>query len=170
MNPIHLIITELERNKDVFRHLFQGLTKAWYTYEITPGKWNLLQILCHLHDEEKEDFRTRVNCVLHQPERPLTPIDPIEWVSSRDYAGQDYEKMLKLFLEERQSSVDWLKNLKSPKWENVHLHPKFGSMRADFFLANWLEHDYLHIRQILNVKHHYLKQISGQELNYAGEW
>jgi hypothetical protein len=36
--------------------------------------------------------------------------------------------------------------------------------------ANWLAHDYLHIRQILRLKYEYLKSISEEDLSYAGEW
>jgi hypothetical protein len=43
-------------------------------------------------------------------------------------------------------------------------------MTARSFLTNWLAHDYLHLRQILRIKHHYLKTESGESLSYAGAW
>ena len=84
--------------------------------------------------------------------------------------GQDYSKKLNEFLEERDQSVNWLRSLVNPKWDNAYEHPKFGKMTAKMFLANWLAHDYLHIRQILNVKFEYLKKDSGETLIYAGGW
>jgi hypothetical protein len=32
-----------------------------------PEKWSALEILCHLRDEEREDFRVRIDLTLHQP-------------------------------------------------------------------------------------------------------
>ncbi len=43
-------------------------------------------------------------------------------------------------------------------------------MTAKMFLSNWLAHDYLHIRQITKLKYDYLKQLTNEDLNYAGNW
>ncbi|MCB0279491.1 MAG: hypothetical protein KDD94_08320, partial [Calditrichaeota bacterium] len=67
-------------------------------------------------------------------------------------------------------SIDWLKSQLNSNWNLAKDHPEYGSMTASQFLANWLAHDYLHMRQILKVKFAYLRQRSGQELNYAGPW
>ena len=110
----------------------------------------------------------RIKHVLATPELPLPPIDPPAWVQDRKYMEQNYEKTLASFLEERTNSVNWLQSLSNPKWTNAHNHPKFGSMSAEMFLANWLAHDYLHFRQIAVTKYKFLKEKSGQPLDYAG--
>ena len=66
--------------------------------------------------------------------------------------------------------MEWLMNLDNPQWDNYYEHPKFGKMSAKLFFTNWLAHDYLHIRQILKLKFDYLKFISKEDLNYAGNW
>jgi len=43
-------------------------------------------------------------------------------------------------------------------------------MSAKFILANWLAHDYLHIRQITRLKYDYLQDIPNENLSYAGNW
>ncbi len=43
-------------------------------------------------------------------------------------------------------------------------------MTAKMFLSNWLAHDYLHLRQILDLKFNYHKLLSGDSLTYAGKW
>jgi hypothetical protein len=73
-------------------------------------------------------------------------------------------------LAEREQSVKWLQSLTNPKWDNVHEHSKFGKMTAKMFLSNWLAHDYLHIRQITKLKYDYLKQLTNEDLDYAGNW
>ena len=139
---LNYIQSELERNRNIFRELFTGLSAEEYLWRPAPGKWCLLEVLCHLYDEEREDFRARVQQVLEAPDKPLVPIRPVEWVTERRYLEQDYEIMLGQFLEERDRSLLWLRSLDNPRWENLHEHPKLGKMTAGKFLANWLAHDY----------------------------
>ncbi|MEX0968585.1 MAG: DinB family protein [Bacteroidia bacterium] len=164
------IIKELSGNRGVFKELLTGLTIEEYLWKIKPEKWCLLEIICHLYDEEREDFRARVKHVLETPTELLPSIDPPGWVNEREYLQQSFKDILKRFLKEREQSVEWLQSLQSPKWDNAYSHPKFGQMTAKMFLSNWLAHDYLHIRQILKLKFDYLRQHTGESLTYAGEW
>ena len=164
------IIQELSRNKDIFNGLLKGLSKEEYLWKFDTNKWCLLEIVCHLFDEEREDFRTRTKLVLQDPKLPLPSFDPTDWPQDRAYIQQNYNDKVFSFLNERDQSIDWLQSLKDPQWTNAYQHPKFGAMSASLFLANWLAHDYLHIRQILTLKYKYLEQLSRESLNYAGAW
>lgn len=167
---LRYIIHELDRNKMVFNSLFENLEKQLYLWKPAPEKWCLLEIICHLYDEEREDFRARVRNTLENPEQLMTPIDPVGWVIERKYIEQDYSLVLQNFLFERQHSIDWLNLLKDPKWNNSYSHPQLGQMSAAMFLSNWLAHDYLHIRQITRTKYLYLENLTKQDLSYAGKW
>ena len=164
------IIQELTRNKLVFNESLTGLTDEEFLWKQNPEKWCLLEIICHLYDEEREDFRTRTKQVLESPELPLPKIDPVGWVIERKYLQRNFSEKLKDFLSEREQSVKWLQSLKNPKWENAYNHPKLGKMTAKLILANWLAHDYLHIRQITKLKYDHLKSKSDADLSYAGNW
>ena len=164
------IIKELSRNKDIFNGLINGVSKEEYLWKWNPDKWCLLEIVCHLFDEEREDFRIRTKLVLQDPTLPLPPFDPTAWPLERAYIQQNYNNKVYSFLNERDQSIDWLQSLKEPKWDNAFQHSKFGAMSAGLFLANWLAHDYLHLRQILTLKYKYLEQLSGESLKYAGDW
>lgn len=164
------IIQELARNKLVFKELLNGLPEEEYLWKQNPDKWCLLEIICHLYDEEREDFRTRTKQVLTSPELPLPKIDPVGWVNERKYLQQNFSEKLKDFLFEREQSVKWLQTLKNPGWNNAYNHPKLGKMTARLFLSNWLAHDYLHIRQITKLRYEYLKFKSAEDLSYAGNW
>ena len=164
------ITHELARNRDTFKNLLFGLPNEVYLWKPQPDKWCLLEILCHLIDEECEDFRARVKHTLETPTAPMPPFDPVGLVMARQYLQQDYDVQLRRFLAEREQSVQWLQSLASPNWDNAYLHPKLGPMTAKLFLTNWLAHDYLHLRQITRMKFDYLKIISGEDLTYAGNW
>ena len=168
-NPKY-IFDQLEINKSLFENLFSGISDDLILFQPGDGKWCLLEIVCHLLDEEREDFRARLQHVLNSPEAPLPSIDPQTWVKSRDYIHQDFQIVLANFLEERKHSVDWLRSLENPDWNRYYQHPKFGPMSAKLFLSNWLAHDFLHIRQILFTKHVFLGKMTGENLKYAGEW
>jgi len=164
------IVNKLEDNRDVFKSLFKGVIPEEYLWRPKPEKWCLLEIICHLYDEEREDFRARLKHTLEQPGVPMQKIDPQAWVTERKYMSRDFEEMVKMFLEERAESVKWLKSLLSPSWKNIYLHPAAGELSAEMFLSNWLAHDYLHFRQITFTKYHYLKANFSTRFDYAGEW
>jgi hypothetical protein len=164
------IINELDLNRKVYEGLLQDVPKEMISWKDDPKRWTLLEIVCHLHDEEKEDFRARLRSVIVDPTKALTAIDPQGWVKNRDYASQDYDLMLFKFLKQRKISIEWLNSLKDPKWKNFIVHKSLGEMSAELFLSNWLAHDHLHFRQIIKLKFDYLTHLSDQDLSYAGDW
>lgn len=163
-------IGELARNQTVFSVLLNGISEDEYLWKWQKDKWCLLEIVCHLYDEERDDFRARTKSVLTDPLKPLPPFDPIACVTERKYIKQNYYQMLNKFLMERNDSVEWLESLQNPSWRNAYNHPKAGPVSASFLLNNWLAHDYLHIRQIIKLRYLYSQGISGESLDYAGEW
>jgi len=167
----HIFITnKLSENLNTFKSLLSHLSREEYLWKPGSEKWCLLEIVCHLYDEEQFDFRARTRHILENIQSDLPPIDPVGWVKSKNYIDQNYDETVDKFLAEREKSVEWLRSLKEPKWKNEYKHRIFGIMSAEFFLTNWLAHDYLHIRQITALKFNYLKHISGIDPLYAGEW
>ncbi|MCL6267987.1 DinB family protein [Flagellimonas myxillae] len=164
------IINGLEANGGVFRETLTGFPSDMLLWKSDPKGWCLLEIICHLVDEEKFDFRMRVKHALETPTEPLIPFDPIGLMTKHKYLEQDFDRSLQEFLEERKQSIAWLQSLDSPNWDSALDHPSLGRITAASFLYNWLAHDYHHIRQINNLKHAYLKLNSGDSLTYAGKW
>ncbi|WP_298531570.1 DinB family protein [uncultured Algibacter sp.] len=164
------IFDQLEKNGLVFENLLKNIEEQQYKWRPNPEKWNLLEIVCHLLDEEIYDFRARVKHALEYPDNELEPIDPVGWVKSHDYGNKDFNKVLDLFLEERVNSIAWLKQIKDVNWSSSLSHPELGDLSGELFLRNWLAHDYLHIRQILRYKFEFLMSSSKITLSYAGNW
>ena len=167
----HLTIgKELSLNGNLFKSMLTGIPKERYLWKPEPEKWCLLEIICHLYDEEKEDFRTRIRLIFENPECDFPPIDPAGWVTSHDYIHQDYEGMIDQFWQERQHSVLWLKSLEREDWQKSGKHPHYGFMTAQELSCNWLGHDYLHIRQVTRLKYDHLRELNKTSLDYAGNW
>jgi len=164
------IISQIEQNNHVLQASLSGLPKELELFKINSESWCLLEIICHLLDEEVYDFRTRIKHILETPELSFKPISPTTWPIDHQYLHQNFQEILLKFLEERNQSVIWLKGLKTVSWELSTIHPEIGVMSARTFLENWLAHDFLHIRQINALKRAYFDANSGDNLTYAGNW
>lgn len=165
-----LLINTLSANKNVFQNLLENQTKEAYLWRPNSAHWCLLEIVCHLYDEEREDFRTRIKTTLETPGTLPPPIDPVAWVKERKYIDRNYDIIVHKFLSERAQSIQWLESLSNPPWDNYHKHSKLGNVSAHHYISNWVAHDYLHIRQITRLKYNYLKTLTGENLAYAGNW
>ncbi len=164
------IISQLESNIYVFQGLFTNIPEELILWRNMHEKWNLLEIICHLYDEERDDFGLRLKHVLENPAQPLPPTDPVGWVTGRNYSSKIFSNVLNDFLKERKDTLKWLRSIKADHFENTYMHPKYGPLSGNFFLSNWLAHDYLHFRQIVKLKFDYIAFSTGHKLDYAGNW
>lgn len=161
---------QLEKNKNIIYSYLNGSSKEEYLWKQSVDKWNLLTIICHLYDEEREDFRTRFKNCIETPDQRPPQFDPTAWITDRKYAEQNFDEKLALFLLERDKSVSYLKSLRDVDMTQGYDYKNYGIANGNFFLANWLAHDYLHIKQITRLKYDYIKHVSGQKIDYAGKW
>jgi len=164
------VIKSLDKNLKVFLSLLNGVKKEEYLFKPDTEHWCLLEIICHLVDEEREDFRIRLQTVLEAPFKHPPIIDPEGWVMSRKYLDQNFKEKIKAFRKERKASIQYLSTLENPKWINYYEHPILGNLDGHHFLRNWLAHDYLHIRQITRVRYRYLQYMTASDCSYAGNW
>lgn len=165
-----LLFGQLERHGNLFRALLTGMPPEEIVWRPAPEKWCALEIVSHLFDEEREDFRARLRSTLEDPAAPWPKIDPAAWVNERDYMGQDFDATLRGFLDERTLSVEWLRGLDDAPWDNAYLHPKVGPVSCELLLTNWVAHDLHHFRQLNNLRYAYLKAHTTVPLDYAGTW
>jgi hypothetical protein len=165
------LIVSLTRGREVIRALVSDLPPEQFRWKPAPDKWSILEVLCHLGDEEVDDFRTRLDLTLHRPGAAWPPIHPSAWAVERRYNEQDPAVALRRVLEERERSLAWLATLSDPDWEKGYQHPQAGLIRAGDLALSWAAHDLLHIRQIDRLHYHWLEQ-EGQPYSpdYAGGW
>ena len=136
-----------------------------------PASWSVLEIVCHLCDEETDDFRRRTLGTLADPTDPWPPIDPEGAAVKRRYAEQDLSERLDAFAGARAESVRLLRELAGPDWSLAYQHPKFGPIHAGEVFASWAAHDALHLRQIAKRAHQLAARDGGGfSLRYAGDW
>jgi hypothetical protein len=164
------MIRQLEADAERFRALVSGVSVEQARWKPDPQTWSLLETVCHLHDEERLDFRVRIDTVLHRPGEEPPPIDPEGWVQAHGYSERNLQEELEGFLAERRKSIDWLKGLEAPNWEAAY-QADWGSIRAGEIFAGWLAHDLLHMRQLLEHFWAYTnQQCAPYPTAYGGEW
>jgi hypothetical protein len=129
-----------------------------------------MEVLGHLLDEEKLDFRARLDLVLHRPDEEWPRIDPEAWVIEHQYNARELAETLQAFLAERQRSLAWLGTLTAPDWTREYRAP-FGPITAGDLLASWAAHDVLHTRQLVELRRaRLLANTEPHRTQYAGEW
>jgi len=161
----------MKANANRIQALVNGVSIEEARWKPGPNSWSILEVINHLYDEEKEDFRVRLNIILHHSEQPWPPIDPGGWVSARHYNKRDLPASLDNFLEERQNSLEWLASLEeNVDWDKVYT-TSFGSMRAGDMFTAWITHDHLHMRQLVELlRGTLLTRLTPYQGDYAGPW
>ncbi len=165
-----ILYQELANGALIIPALLSGLSPKEAALKPSPQSWSMLEVLCHLYDEECEDFRQRLDIILHRPQDPWPPINPQGWVTERGYNQRDFDEMQKRWLAERERSLSWLRSQAGADWESVSTSP-FGSMKAGDMLASWVAHDNLHIRQLVELRRARIENITKPfTIGYAGDW
>jgi hypothetical protein len=161
---------ELAQGSETIQGLVAGISAAEARARPAPDAWSILETVAHLLDEEREDFRPRLDLVLHRPHETWARIDPEAWVTARGYNDRELSTTLEAFLAERERSLDWLARLVAPDWSREYRAP-FGPITAGDLAASWAAHDLLHTRQLLELRRaRLLTLIAPHRTGYAGDW
>jgi hypothetical protein len=161
---------DLDHGAEIIRALVRGITQTAAQNKPDPQSWSILEVICHLADEEREDFRQRIVITLHRPYEEWPPIDPQGWIVSRKYNERELTEALSDFLAERAKSLVWLKNLQNPNWDAEYTS-QFGTMKAGDLLVSWVAHDNLHMRQLVELRRARIAEIAyPYDFAYAGDW
>ena len=161
---------ELQNSTEMIRALLLGVTQAEAQVKPNPESWSILEVVCHLYDEEREDFREHLDFILHRHNEEWHMIDPQRWVTERKYNEQNFIQMQEKFFAERKQSLEWLMGLPQPNWETIYTS-RYGSTSAAEMFACWIAHDNLHIRQLVELRRLRIENLTQPyNLEYAGDW
>jgi hypothetical protein len=169
---------ELVNSTEMISALLADITQDEAQIKPKAQSWSILEVVCHLYDEEREDFRehldfivsTSLNAGLHRQNEEWHQIDPQGWVTDRKYNEQNFAEMQEKFLAERRKSLDWLQELSTSNWEMTYTS-NYGSVSAGEMLACWIAHDNLHIRQLVELRRSRVERITKPyDIQYAGDW
>ncbi len=164
------LFQELQYSTGMIRALLAGVAPEAARRKPDPGSWSFLEVVCHLYDEEREDFREHLDFILYRQKEEWRTIDTEGWVTQRNYNGQDFAGMQEKFFAEREKSFAWLRGLRDPDWEKTYTTP-YRTISAGEMFACWVAHDNLHVRQLVELRRLRLENLTRPcNLDYAGDW
>jgi hypothetical protein len=167
---LEFFTNQMANHAGTIHSLTLGISDEQARWKPDAQTWSILEVINHLYDEEREDFRVRLDTLLHHPGQPWPPINPAGWVSERTYNQRDLAQSVQDFLKERRKSLAWLRGLDAPDWQRSVTVP-FGKFSAGDIFAAWAAHDLLHLRQLVELHWSYtLQAAQPYQVDYAGEW
>ena len=138
---------ELARLPVIVPALLDGLDHALWRARPAPDEWAPVEIVCHLRDEEVEDFGARVRVILNGGDA-FERIDPPRWAIERRYREAEPERALAALLERRAASLEFLGRVEASRLERAIEPPQLGRMSGLDLVAAWVTHDRLHLAQL----------------------
>ena len=137
---------ELARFPTVLDALLKDLDATTWCARPAPAEWAPVEIVCHLRDEEVEDFGARVRVILDGGS--FAPIDPERWATERRYLADDGPRALAAFRGRRVASLGSLVAIAPARLAAAVAHARTGQLSGLDLLAAWVAHDRLHLAQL----------------------
>ncbi len=164
------VIRRLEADAQAIRALVGSISEEQAQWKPAAEVWSMKEVMTHVYNEERIDFRMHLQEILSHPQQPWGALD----TEGFKKVGSCHEALEK-FLAEREDSIAWLKSLPAQDWD-LSIHAVFdatheSTLKAGNVLLSWVEHDYLHLRQMIEVLHALNEKSSKPySLRYAGGW
>lgn len=169
MIDLEEIICQLAGNAETIRALVQSLSDEQAQWKPNPESWSINEVMEHLYNEERIDFRKHLKEMLSDPPQPWARFHHEEYVSV-----ENCRQAVERFVTEREASIAWLKTLEAPDWDYRSQTP-FGpsgevvTLSAGDVLVSWVDHDLAHLRQMIKLLHAWHeKRSSPYSVEYAG--
>jgi len=141
---------ELARFPATLESLLAGLDAAGWRARPAPKEWAPVEIVCHLRDEEVEDFGARLRVIV-EGGTAFTPIDPEGWAATRGYRDEAGPAMLAELGRRRAATVAWLAGVAPEGLARAVETQRAGRLSGLDLLAAWVAHDRLHLAQLTST-------------------
>jgi hypothetical protein len=130
----------------------KGLPRALLLWTPAPGKWSILEIVCHLRDMERDAYLARYRRILAE-ESPLLPdADGDLYSLENDYRSQKLSQVLRDWTRLRREVLRLLSKVKLEEWERAGIHETAGRLTmSDFLRRQAVGNDEAHLGQIAAI-------------------
>lgn len=131
----------------------KGTPKAVLLWTPAPGKWSILEIVCHLRDMERDAYLARYRRILAEDTPALLDIDGDVYSLENDYRLQKLGDVLRDWTRLRRECLKLLSAVKRDQWDRAGVHESAGRLTmADFVRRQALGNDEAHLGQIEAAK------------------
>jgi len=131
----------------------KGIPKSALLWTPAPGKWSILEIVCHLRDMERDAYLARYQRILAEDTPTLPDIDGDRYSLESDYRSQKLGETLREWTRLRRECLKLLSRVKREQWDRPGIHETGGRLTIEDFLSRQaLGNDEAHLGQIEAVK------------------
>jgi hypothetical protein len=131
----------------------KGLPRAVLLWTPAPGKWSILEIVCHMREMEREAYLTRYKRILAEDTPLLPDADGDLYSLENDYRSQKLSEILKEWTRLRRETLRLLSKVKREEWERAGIHETAGRLTmADFLRRQAIGNDEAHLGQIDSIR------------------
>jgi uncharacterized damage-inducible protein DinB len=135
------------------KEALHGVPKKLLLFTPAPGKWSILEILCHMRDMEREAYLERYTRILAEPEPRLPDLNGEALAIEREYRAQKAGDVLKDWTRLRRESLRLLKKSKPEQWRRAGIHETAGRLTIDdLVVRHAVGNDIAHLSQIDSIK------------------
>src|SRR5262249_39778577 len=126
-NVLTSVRRELARLPQILNGLLDGMDAVTARGRPTVAEWSPVEIVCHLREEEVEDFALRLQAVV-DGHSELPPIDPERWAVERRYRDVALATALRDLLARRDASLRVLATMAPERLSRSASRPKGGRL------------------------------------------
>jgi DinB family protein len=141
---------ELARMPAAVDALVAGLDDTAARTRPAPEEWSPVEILCHLRDEETEDFGARL-AVIAEGGSGFAPIDPERWARERNYREAALADAEGAWRARRRATLQRLAAMAPEAAAGSRALGRSGTLSGFDVLAAWVAHDRLHLAQLAST-------------------
>ena len=131
----------------------KGIPRAELLWTPAPGKWSILEIVCHLRDMERDAYLARYRRILEEETPTLPDADGDVYSLENDYRSQKLSEVVRDWTRLRREVLRLLSKVKREEWERAGIHETAGRLTmADFVRRHAIGNDEAHLGQIAAIR------------------
>ena len=116
-----------------------------------PGKWSVLDVICHLADSELI-YGYRLRMIVAEDEPVMVGYDQDRWAQRLHHDAADLDLELERLEQLRHFNHRFLRLLDEAEWDRVGRHSERGVESVRRLFQMLAAHDLVHLRQIERIK------------------
>lgn len=131
----------------------RGLSKKVLVFTPAPGKWSILEILCHMRDMERDAYLVRYRRILTEDEPLLPSLEGEALAIERDYRSAKASDVVREWLSLRRENLQMLRKAGRGQWGRAGVHETDGRLTLeDLIRRHAIGNDEAHLGQIEAIK------------------
>lgn len=150
-SSVDATLATLQSTPAVFAEIARGLQPVNWIHRPGEGEWNLIEILAHLRDVDREVNFGRIRSTMRGDNPFLPGANTDQWVQERNYTTEEGTAALVGFTQSRMNLLDLLDGLNEETLKMPARHAIFGPTNLKELLEFIATHDRNHIRQACNT-------------------